>query len=148
MEGASASIMEQFWFTSTLFDVDPEEDQETNPGIYGKALAFWLKKKLIAAGRPVEDVIPEDWGWCVLCSRKPFMLWIGCGSMFADDSAGEDDLPPRKENLVWTCFVQAEVPVLKKLFKKIVTTDQVNALASDLKSILESDSGIKMVDEP
>ncbi len=140
--------MEQVWFTSALFDVDPEEDKETNPGIYGKALAFWLKEKLVAAGRPDEDLIPEDWGWCVLCSRKPFMLWIGCGSVAADDSFEEDVLPPSKENLVWTCFVQAEVPVFKKLFKKVDTTEEINALASDLRSILESDPGIMMVDEP
>jgi len=139
--------MEQVWFTSTLFDVDPEEDKDTNPRIYGKALAFWLKEKLIAAGRPVEDVIPEDWGWCVICARKPFMLWIGCGNV-VDDASGEDDPPPPATDMVWTCFVEAEVSIFKKLFKKMDATEQVRTLAAEVRSILVSESHILMVDEP
>ena len=140
--------MEQFWFTATLFEVDPEEDKETNPRIYGKALAFWLKEKLIAAGQPVEDVVPEDWGWCVLCSRKPFMLWIGCGNVDDGNETVEDDAPPPMEDIVWTCFVQAEVPFFKGLFKKPDTTQSVKALSSELKSILESEPRISRVEEP
>lgn len=141
------NIMEQFWFKSTLFAIDPEEDQETNPRIYGKALAFWLKEKLIASGRDVVDVIPEDWGWCVLCSRKPIMLWIGCGNVHDGDLADEDD-PPSAEAMTWTCFVEAEVPVIKKLFKKIDPGEQVAALTGQLKSILDAEPAILMVDEP
>ena len=74
------------------------------------------------------------------------MLWIGCASVDDSDAPTED--VPSAETLLWTCFVQAEVPVIKKLFKKINTTEEVDALASDLGSILKSDPGIMIVDEP
>ena len=37
-------------FESSAFLVAPGEDEETNPGIYGKALAQWLAEQLRAAG--------------------------------------------------------------------------------------------------
>ena len=52
-----------FWFKSSLFAIEPDEDQETNPQRYGRQLAKWLGEELRALGYNVE-VIPEDWGWC------------------------------------------------------------------------------------
>ncbi len=74
------------------------------------------------------------------------MLWIGCASVDDSDVPTEDD--PPAETLLWTCFVHAEVPVINELFKKIETAEAVGALASDLGSILKSDPGIMIVDEP
>ena len=34
--------MDQFWFKTNLFDIEPNEDEETNPRIYGKQFAHWL----------------------------------------------------------------------------------------------------------
>jgi hypothetical protein len=42
--------MEHFWFKSTLFEAEPNEDEETNPRIYGKQLASWLTNKLSQIG--------------------------------------------------------------------------------------------------
>lgn len=28
-----------YWFKSTLFDIEPGEDKETNPGMYGRQFA-------------------------------------------------------------------------------------------------------------
>jgi hypothetical protein len=66
------------WFRSTRFEIEPGEDDEINPGIYGKQLAEWLKARLEDHGYKVEPVINEDWGRCLMCSRKPFLLWVGC----------------------------------------------------------------------
>lgn len=35
-----------YWFKSTLFEIEPGEDGDINPGIYGRQLAVWLKDKL------------------------------------------------------------------------------------------------------
>ena len=37
-------------FTSSQFPVEPNEDEDTNPGIYGRALACWLAEQLAARG--------------------------------------------------------------------------------------------------
>ena len=67
-----------YWFRSTRFEIEPGEDEEINPGIYGKQLAEWLKARLEESGYKVEPIINEDWGRCLMCSREPFSLWVGC----------------------------------------------------------------------
>ena len=47
----------QFWFTSSLFDIEQGEDEETNPLCFGRQLSNWLRIKLRAKGYDVEDVI-------------------------------------------------------------------------------------------
>ena len=139
--------MHRFWFKSSLFEIEPGEDNETNPRIYGKRLAHWLREKCISLGYGVEDVIPEDWGWCVMCSRKPYMLWIGCANVDDYDTAKEGDPPPGKEDILWTCFVEAEKPLFGRLFKKIDTSQGIRKLTEELKSILEAEPEIKIIEE-
>ena len=50
-------------FTSSAFPVAPDEDEETNPHLYGRALAHWLVNALREGGREVDDVYAEDYGW-------------------------------------------------------------------------------------
>src|SRR5262245_6808161 len=108
---------EGYWFKSSKFEIEPGEDEEINPGIYGRQLAAWLKERLQLRGYPVEDVITEDWGRCLMCARDPFMLWVGCANV--DEIADENTGPPRKEDIVWHCFATAEVFFWKRLFKRI-----------------------------
>jgi hypothetical protein len=52
-------------FTSSAFPIAPGEDEQTNPGIYGKALAQWLSEQLNARGITAGEGFAEDFGWCV-----------------------------------------------------------------------------------
>jgi hypothetical protein len=47
-------------FESSAFAVTPGEDQETNPGIFGRALASWVSEQLIGEGFNAGSVIAED----------------------------------------------------------------------------------------
>jgi hypothetical protein len=38
--------MEGYWFKSSKFEIEPGEDEEINPGMYGRQLARWLKQRL------------------------------------------------------------------------------------------------------
>lgn len=49
-----------YWFTSSLFQVEAGEDEDINPGRYGRQLAVWLKKQLEDRGYAVEPIINED----------------------------------------------------------------------------------------
>ena len=133
-----------YWFRSTKFDLEPDEADDINPGIFGHQLASWLKGRLEEHGYAVEPVILEDWGRCLMCSRDPFMLWIGVGNVASDEI---HETPP-KESIVWHCFVEAEVPFLKRLFKKIDTSEALADLDSALREILEAESEIELVPEP
>lgn len=135
-----------YWFRSTRFEVEPGEDEEINRGIYGKQLAEWLKARLEDRGYKVEPIIHEDWGRCLMCSRQPFLLWVGCANM--TDLSAPTDAPPPKEQLTWHCFATAEVFFWKKLFRKIETEPAVDKLHADLGAILAAEPSITLVPEP
>lgn len=139
---------DQLWFRSPLFEIEPGEDAETNPLCYGRALANWLASALRDEGIEVNDVFPEDWGWCVMVKRAPFLLWIGCGNVHDYEKQKPGDPLPRGEDVVWTCIVAAEVPLLKRLFRAPATTFEVDELYARVKRIVTSARGTTLVDEP
>jgi hypothetical protein len=140
--------MDGYWFKSSKFEIELGEDEEINPRIYGKQLAIWLKARLEDSGYSVEEIINEDWGRCLMCSRKPFNLWVGCGNVTDYDTAQPDDNPPAKENIVWHCFAIAEVFFWKRLFRRINTESALSKLNADLGQILRADSEITLVEQP
>jgi uncharacterized oligopeptide transporter (OPT) family protein len=58
-------------FTSTQFAIEPHEDEDTGPGIYGRALARWLAEALVSRGVAIKEVLAEDWGLCVVTQTRP-----------------------------------------------------------------------------
>jgi hypothetical protein len=136
-----------YWFKSSLFEIEPGEDEAINPGIYGKQLANWLAEKLHAKGYEIE-IVEEDWGRCLICLRKPVRLWIGCANV-ATNFPNPPVVVPAKEAIVWHCFVECEIPFLKRLFGRPIDDETPKQkLALDLKSILESEPQITFVSEP
>lgn len=138
--------MTQFWFKSDLFDIEPGEDDDINPRIYGRQLANWLKQRLEESGYKVEPVILEDWGRCLMLTRDPFRLWIGCGNVtdLEDDAAAA----PAGTEVVWTCFTEAEIPFWKRLFGKPDTGPAIEKLTATLESIFANEPRIQQVPEP
>lgn len=140
------SEKDQFWFRSGLFEIQAGEDKETNPLCYGRHLANWLASALRNEGVTVEEVFPEDWGWCVLVHKTPFRLWVGCGSVY-DEQQLHDQLP-NGADVVWTCIVVAEVPLMKRLFRTQDTAPDVANLLMRVKRLLTSDPSTTLVEEP
>lgn len=135
-----------YWFTSSRFEIEPGEDDEINPGIYGKQVAEWLRSRLEERGYTVEPIINEDWGRCLMCGRDPFMLWVGCANMYGGSFS--DDPVPAKEAITWHCFATAEVFFWRRLFRKIETAPAVAKLHADIGAILSAESDIALVPEP
>ena len=148
----------QLWFRSDLFSVDPREDEETNPFCYGKQLALWVAERFRSAGYSPEDVIPEDWGWCVMLARNPFMLWVGCTNIRSDlyeriTPEVKPNFVPEGDKLVWTCVVGTDVPIWtaffwKRLIGRAKVGDSVARVADQLEAFLKSEPRIQMTDEP
>jgi hypothetical protein len=139
--------MEGYWFKSSKFEIEPGEDEEINPRMYGRQLARWLKQRLGENGYSVEDIINEDWGRCLMCSRDPFMLWVGCGNVTDYETAQPGDGPPTKDDVIWHCFATAEVFFWKRLFRRIETQPAVSKLYTDLGEILSAEPEITLVQE-
>ena len=114
----------QIWARTSFFPVEQDEDKETNPGRYGRAFARWLAEQFKARGESVQEVLPEDWGWCVMLTRKPYMLWIGCANR--DGKTDE-----------WGAFVKAEPTILQRLFSRPDTRPTVHRIHQALREIMQ-----------
>ena len=65
---------------TTAFPIEAGEDASTNPGRYGRAFANYVADQFRARGEPVETVVAQDFGWCVLLGQKPAKKFICCGN--------------------------------------------------------------------
>jgi hypothetical protein len=144
-----------FTFRSDLFLIDPKEDEETNPFCYGKSLAEWIRSKFEELGYKPEPVIPEDWGWCVVLKREPYLLWIGCGndrSEFYDKVTPEQksSFVPDGREITWSCLVGTDAPIWTGFFwKKLIgltnISEQVGVVTRELESVLANEPRIQVV---
>jgi hypothetical protein len=138
----------QLWFRSTAFEIESGEDSETNPLCYGRQLSRWLRDRLMDAGRSTAEVIPEDWGWCVMVQRKPFLLWVGCVSVHDYAKLRSDDPAPSGADVVWTCNVVAEKPLLSNPFRRIDAGPDLDKLFEQVRGLVEADPRNTMLAEP
>jgi len=120
----------EFW--SNKFPPYQNEEDQINPGLWGKRLAEFLRDKLPRYGLKVIDIGAEVWGWMVEIENKAFSLWVGCGHQ----SGGDDE---------FLCFIEPTKPVIRRWFKKIDTTVQVTRVVEALSRIFSSDPDIRDV---
>jgi hypothetical protein len=113
------SIGPQVTFSSQHFKPIHGEDEQTNPGRFGKALAEWLAARLNERGVSTESVVPEDFGWAIVVYRQPFKLWLGCGN--TEGSTTE-----------WSIFPVAELSLMQRLFKRVDPTSEIEELRAHL----------------
>src|SRR5262249_42283488 len=112
-------------FECSAFAIDPGEDADTNPGIYGRALARWLAEQLRAAGVPAGEVSGEDFGWCIPVASAPHSLYVACASR------GEE--PGH-----WQVFVFAEGGLMARLLGRDKSAASVASLFAAVRRCLES----------
>jgi hypothetical protein len=137
-----------YWFKSSKFQIEPSEDGDVNPRIYGRQLAVRLKARLEDHGYLIEPIINEDWGRCLMCQRDPFLLWVGCGNVWDIETAQPRDAPPSTQSVTWHCFATAEVPFWKRIFRRIDTEPAVSKLNDTLGKILRAETDITIVEQP
>lgn len=123
----------QVEFRSDKFPPYDGEQEEMNPGLWGKRLAEYLQKNLPHYGVQVMGIGAEDWGWMVELENREFPLWIGCGHQSGDNDA-------------FLCFIEPSKPLIRKWFKKIDTTVQVGRVSEALKKVLQSDPDIRNIE--
>ncbi|AND67493.1 hypothetical protein ATSB10_00390 [Dyella thiooxydans] len=113
----------QVTFDTGFFGIRPDEDEATYPGRYGEALARWMQQRLEARGVITEGVIAEDFGWLVIVTRKPFLLWLGCGHI--DGSTTE-----------WSLFPAVESSLAGRLFGRRRHREALDALWRHVEAIV------------
>lgn len=120
----------QVAFRSSKFPPYQGEEEQINPGLWGKRLAEYLVQKLGAKGIETEEMVAEDWGWYIPVQNEGFRLALCCGHQ--DGDADE-----------FLCFTDPSTPIVKRFFKKIDATPQLTRLIEALEQILSSDPDIR-----
>jgi hypothetical protein len=122
-------VKTQVEFRSTKFPPYDGEEDQINPGLWGKRLAEYFVQRLAERGITTGEMNAEDWGWYVPVENEGFRLALCCGHQDGDDD----------EFLV---FTDPSAPIIKKLFKKIDATAELTRLTEALHEILSSDAEI------
>lgn len=122
----------QVEFRSSKFPPYDGEEDQINPGLWGKRLAEYLAKNLDNKGIVTQEMIAEDWGWYVPMQIDGIKLAICCGRQ-----NGEDD--------EFLCFTDPGKPVVKKLFRKTDITPQLTRLTEALNQILSADPEVRNI---
>lgn len=139
---------ETFFFLSTKFEIEPGEDLDTNPGMFGKQLSTWLADRFADKGYPEPDAFPEDWGWRVDCQRRPFTLFTGCTAFIETSVYDENKDRPDAGDILWVAFAAVEKPLFAKLRGVPDGQPAFERFKADLGDILRAEPGIELVDEP
>ncbi len=122
----------QVEFRSSKFPSYEGEEEQINPGLWGKRLAEYLAQKLAEKGIMTEELVAEDWGWYVPVRNEGFRLALCCGHQNGDDDE-------------FVCFTDPSTPIVKTFLKKIDATAQLTLLTEALQQILASDPEIRDV---
>ena len=118
-----------FAFRSSKFPPYEGEEDQINPGLWGKRLAEYFQEKLRAEGFETRELIPEDWGWIVPVKNRRFSMWIGCGHQMEED-------------IDFLCFVEPHRSRVFRWFWLFDTTADVTRLMDAVKRILSRDPDI------
>jgi hypothetical protein len=122
----------QVEFRSSQFPPYEGEEEQINPGLWGKRLAEYLVQKLGERGIMTGEMNAEDWGWYIPVSIEGLALALCCGHQNGDDDE-------------FLCFTDPSTPVVRKFFRKIDVTPQLTRLTEALRQILASDPEIREV---
>ena len=116
----------QIHVRSSRFAIEPGEDKEVNPGIYGRQLSEWIAAQLPAFGWQVTDTFPEDFGRLVAVEHPKFRLYVAC----ANGHEGEQS---------WQVFTFVEGGGFRGLFAKPEKARIADQLLTDVERALRSD---------
>ena len=85
-----------------------------------------------ARGLEVEEIIPEDFGWVVVVSRKPFLLWLCCGNIDGSE-------------IEWMVYPVAEPSLIQRIFKRVDTRPALERLWRHVRELVPSIPGVKNI---
>ena len=119
-------------FRSAKFPAYESEEDEVNPGRWGKRLAEYLVVKLREQGIEAGAIYAEDWGWGIPIEGKPCKMSIGCGN--------DDEYPDG-----FLCFIEPSKPVVWKFCRKIDITQDILFIAATMDAILHAEPEINNI---
>lgn len=122
----------QVEFRSSKFPPYEGEEEQINPGLWGRRLTEYLAQQLPKRGIETDEMAIEDWGCYLPVRNEGFRLALCCGHQNGDDDQ-------------FLVFTEPGTPRVKKLFRTIDATPQLTRVLDALRQILESDPDIREI---
>lgn len=119
----------QVEFRSTKFPPYEGEQEEINPGLWGRRLTEYLAQQLAAKGIETDGMTIEDWGCYLPIRKEGSKLALCCGHQDGDDDQ-------------FLVFTDPATPRVKKFFRTVDLSEPLTRLLTALREILESDPEI------
>ena len=119
-------------FRTDIFPPYDGEENQINPGIWGKRLAEYLKAKLKENGINSEDICSEDWGYEIPIINGKYPFFLGCANYQEYENG-------------FLVFINPSKPIIRKLFKKIDLTNEINSISEIIDKILSENNEIKNI---
>ena len=119
----------QVTFRSAQFPAYEGEEDDINPGVWGKRLSEYLAVQLSAQGIATDPAIAEDWGWLLPVQNDAFPMALCCGHQDGDDDE-------------FVVFTEPSKPFVRRGFKKVDATAQLTTLTAALDHILTADADV------
>ena len=117
-------------FRSRTFPPYEKEEEQINPGRYGRRLAEFVATGLRSHGFETGELVAEDWGWLVPIKNRNCKLWVGCGNY--------EEYPDG-----FLCFIEPHTPFIRKFFRKIDIRSRIEALHRALDAVLAENIGVR-----
>src|SRR5690606_22703916 len=112
MFGRITRMKTQVEFRSMKFPPYEGEEEEINPGLWGRRLTEYLASKLAEKGIETEEVCTEHWGCFLPIRNEGFRLALCCGHQDGDDNQ-------------FFVFTDPSTPKVKKFWRTIDATPQL-----------------------
>jgi hypothetical protein len=137
------SFMSKFiHIRSSKFPILPGEREElVNEGTYGKALAEYLRLKLLERGYQAPSVCCEDWGWWVELMGAPFAFGV-CVYSGLDEDRPKEDGPV---NFACTDGASGSKKWSWRKFRFMDISPWIDKLHEDLLAIFRSDGDVEII---
>jgi len=122
----------EIYIKSELFPPYPREEDDINPGRFGKRLAEFTKSLLSAKNIDVADLYPTDYSYELRLDQFKFNVFISIGNI--DDKKNEFliSISPKKE-------------FKRKLFKKIPTKETIEKIYDTIKKGIKDNPNIQLM---
>ncbi|WP_435263302.1 hypothetical protein [Tenacibaculum sp. nBUS_03] len=116
-----------------LFPAYLDEENEINPGRFGKKLAEFIKKNLEENGVQVADLYPTDYAYEIRLDQFKFSVYISAGNIDGETDLFLVSLEPRKE-------------FIRKFFKKIPTVETIEPIYNLMMDSFRGNSDIQIIE--
>lgn len=124
--------------TDTFPMAEGEDEENANPGMYGKLICAYIKNNLPNYGVQVPGYVNEDWGWWVYAQLPGFTMGL---CIYSDAKMGAN--PHR---YVILSSIEGGKKWSWQKFRRVDVSEDVGEIFASLERLFTEEDGVKRVE--